>query len=177
LIQIYLIVLDWLQLDWNGLDLKLYCIWGISETTGASSDVYCQSNNENHIRTSCTFYVESIQVKHCGESGREHRERKNGLGFISGTIIWFWLMVLNQHKVFLDIVTGHINTEIFCDNINSKISIRVILGKMFTSNGFSGATTLSRITLRLTITVLSMNISLIEYTGVVFSQLFVIILT
>jgi hypothetical protein len=76
-----------------------YCIWGISETTGASSDVYCQSNNDNHIQTSCTFYVESIQVKHSGELGREHRERENEIlqigergrenimGFKSGTII------------------------------------------------------------------------------------------
>ncbi len=34
------------------------CIWGISETTGASSDVYCQSINDNIIQTSCAFYVE-----------------------------------------------------------------------------------------------------------------------
>ena len=107
-----------------------YCIEGISETAGASSDVYCQSNNDNHNGTSSAFYVESIQVKHRGESGREYRKREwdivnwgerenvsggreNGMGFISGTIIWFWPMVLNQHKVFLDITTGHINTEIF----------------------------------------------------------------
>ena len=54
----------------------LYCIEGISETTGASSDIYCQSNNDNHIQTSCAFYVESIQVKHSGALGREHRERE-----------------------------------------------------------------------------------------------------
>jgi hypothetical protein len=56
-------------------DMNKYCIEGICETTGASSDVYCQSNNDNDNRTSCAFYVESIQVKHSGESGREHRER------------------------------------------------------------------------------------------------------
>ncbi len=86
----------------------MYCIEGISETTGASSDIYCQSNNDNHNVTSCAFYVESLQVKHRGESGREYRERErtrycelgregenvsgwreNGMGFLSGTIIWF----------------------------------------------------------------------------------------
>ncbi len=53
-----------------------YCIRGLSETTGASSDVYCQSNNDNYIRTSCAFYVESIQVKH----ERGIRMRYCGLG-------------------------------------------------------------------------------------------------
>ncbi len=56
-----------------------YCIEGISETTDASSDVYCQSNNDNHILTSCAFYVESIQVKHSWESGREYRERERDI--------------------------------------------------------------------------------------------------
>jgi hypothetical protein len=50
---------------------------------------------------------------------------------------------LNQHKVFLDIATGYINTEIFCDNVNSEIGNRVILGTMFMSNDFSGAITLT----------------------------------
>ncbi len=58
---------------------------------------------------------------------------------------------LNQHKVFLDIATGYINTDIFWDNINSEIGIRVILRTMFMSNGFSGATTLTQITLKFTI--------------------------
>jgi hypothetical protein len=53
-----------------------YRIEGISETTGASSDVYCQSNNDDHNGISCAFYVESIRVKHMGELGREHRERE-----------------------------------------------------------------------------------------------------
>ena len=59
-----------------------YCIGGLSETTGASSDVYCQSNNDNDNGTSCAFYVESIQVKHRGELGREHRERENEILWI-----------------------------------------------------------------------------------------------
>ncbi len=60
----------------------MYCIRGISETTGASSDVYCQSNNDNHIRTSCAFYVKSIQVKQSGIRQRAQKERKKycGLG-------------------------------------------------------------------------------------------------
>jgi hypothetical protein len=90
----------------------LYCIKGISETTGASSDVYCPSNNDNHNGTSCTFYVESIQVKHRGELGREHSERERdiadwgerertelvreyGVGFISRTVI---LVLANSSK-------------------------------------------------------------------------------
>jgi hypothetical protein len=54
----------------------LYCIEGISETTGVSSDVYCQSNNDNHNGTSCAFYVESIQVNHRGGLGTEYRKRE-----------------------------------------------------------------------------------------------------
>ncbi len=54
----------------NSYSRNSYCIWGLSETTGAFSDIYCQSNNDNHIRTSCAFYVESMQVEHSGELGR-----------------------------------------------------------------------------------------------------------
>jgi hypothetical protein len=65
---------------WQGYLLAgKYCIRGLSETTGASSDVYCQSNNDNHIRTSCAFYVESIKVKHSGELGRELRGREQDI--------------------------------------------------------------------------------------------------
>jgi hypothetical protein len=63
-------IIDELYIYW------FYCIQGISETTGASSDIYCQSNNDNYNGTSCTFYVESIQVKHRGELGREYRKRE-----------------------------------------------------------------------------------------------------
>jgi hypothetical protein len=59
--------------------MKLYCIRGLSEAIGSSSDIYCQSNNDNHIQTSCTFYVWSIQVKHSRELGREHRERERDI--------------------------------------------------------------------------------------------------
>jgi hypothetical protein len=52
-----------------------YCIRGISETTGVSSDVYCQSKNDNHIRASCAFYAESMQVKHKAESTEREREQ------------------------------------------------------------------------------------------------------
>jgi hypothetical protein len=58
-----------------------YCIGGISETTGVSSDIYCQSNNDNHIRTSCASYVESIQVKHSEELGREVYHRIHQMTF------------------------------------------------------------------------------------------------
>ncbi len=102
-----------------------YCIWGLSETTGASSDVYYHSNNDDDIRVSCAFYVESIQVKWKGDLAREYRERERDIadwergrerkwrererhGFKSrSTFSWS-----NQHKVFLDIANSHVNTEI-----------------------------------------------------------------
>ncbi len=43
---------------------KHYRIEGISETPDASADFYCQSNTNNHTRTSCAFYVKSLQVNH-----------------------------------------------------------------------------------------------------------------
>jgi hypothetical protein len=52
-----------------------YCKQVPSETTGASSDAYCQSMIiifKHHA----LFYVKSIQVKHSRERGREHRERE-----------------------------------------------------------------------------------------------------
>ncbi len=50
---------------------KLYCIEGISETTGASADFYCQSNTNNHTRTSCAFYVKPLQVNHRQNTQKE----------------------------------------------------------------------------------------------------------
>ncbi len=52
------------------------CLSALSETTGTSADFYCQSNNDDHIQTSCAFYVKSIQVEPSGELGREHRKRE-----------------------------------------------------------------------------------------------------
>ncbi len=46
---------------------------------GVSSDIYCQSTNDNHIRTSYAFYVESVQVEHSGELGRTHREKEQDI--------------------------------------------------------------------------------------------------
>jgi hypothetical protein len=62
--------------------------------TRASSDVYCQSNNDNDTRTSCTFYEKSLQVNHrqntqkeraryCGV-GREGEIRDGGRGYSVG---------------------------------------------------------------------------------------------
>jgi hypothetical protein len=51
----------------------------MSETTDVSGDVYCQPINDNHIRTSCAFYVKSIQVKHSRELGRKHRKREGDI--------------------------------------------------------------------------------------------------
>jgi hypothetical protein len=69
--------------------VDLYCIEGISETTCASADFYCQSNNDHDKRTSCSFYEKSLQVNHRqntqkerarylrnGERGREKRRRE-----------------------------------------------------------------------------------------------------
>ncbi len=69
-----------------------YCIEGLSETPNASADFYCQSNTNNHTRTSCAFYVKSLQVNHRqntqkeraseilrnGEREREKRWRERG---------------------------------------------------------------------------------------------------
>jgi hypothetical protein len=60
-------------------------------------------------------------------------------------------MVLNQYKVFLAIATGHINAEIFLRQRKQYNLHQGIFGKVFTSNGFSGATTLTQITLKFTI--------------------------
>jgi hypothetical protein len=58
---------------------------------------------------------------------------------------------LNQHKVFLAMAHGHINTEIFRDSVNSQIGIEGIFRQMFVSSDYSGATSLTRITLKFTI--------------------------
>ncbi len=78
-----------------------YCIEGISETTCASADFYCQSNNDDDTRTSCAFYEKSLQVNHrqntqkeraryC-ERGREGERRDRERvrrGYLSGTVIF-----------------------------------------------------------------------------------------
>ncbi len=61
---------------------------------------------------------------------------------------------LNQHKVFLDIANGHINTKIFSDMVNSQIGIEDIFGQMLVSSDYSGATSLAQITLDFTIIVM-----------------------
>ncbi len=50
---------------------------------------------------------------------------------------------LNQHKVFLDIANGHINTKIFWYMVNSEIDIKDIFGQVFVSSDYSGATSLA----------------------------------
>jgi len=99
------------------------------------------SINDNHIWTSCTFYVKLIHIEHSRELGRQHRERARccGLGRegekkgVERAWVLNWgqhsLILtdgLNQHKVFLAIANGHINTEIFWDSVNSEISIENI---------------------------------------------------
>ncbi len=83
--------------------LTLYCIKGISETTDASADFYCQSNTNNTTRTLCAFYEKSLQVNHrqntkkeraryCKverEREREETEREYGVGFIEDSYFWF----------------------------------------------------------------------------------------
>ncbi len=83
----------------------IYCILRVSETTHASSDFYCQSNNDNDTRTSCTFYERSLQVNHrqntqkeragyceVGREGeRRDREReRTAWVFIGVSYFWFW---------------------------------------------------------------------------------------
>jgi len=80
-----------------------YCIEGIEETPNASADFYCQSNTNNHTRTSCAFYVKSLQVNHRQNTqkeraryygmGREGERRDGGrgysVGFIEDSYFWF----------------------------------------------------------------------------------------
>ncbi len=151
----------WSYLNW------IYCVRGISETAGASSDVYCQSINDNHIWTSCAFYVKSIQVKHSRgirQKAQKERTRYCGLGregenVSGGRERAAWVLNWGQHLVdfdrwsksaqsIFDIANGHINTEIFWEQYNRH---QGIFWKVFTSNGFSGATTLTQITLKFTI--------------------------
>ncbi len=106
-----------------------YCIWRVSETTRASSDIYCQSNNDNFTRRSCAFYEKSLQVNHrqntqkesaryCGvgrEGERRDRERGYSISFYRGQLFLVLTIILNQHEIFWDIATGHIYTKLFWD--------------------------------------------------------------
>ncbi len=109
----------------------IYCIEGISETMDASADFYCQSNTNNHTRTSCAFYAKSLQVNHRqntqkerasyfqnGERGggeRRDEARGYGVSFYRGQLFLVLTIILNQHKIFWDIATGHICTKLFRD--------------------------------------------------------------
>jgi hypothetical protein len=140
---------------------RYYCIEGISETTRASADFYCQSNNDNLTRTSCTFYEKSLQVNHrqntpkeraryCKmgrERERRDREREYGVDIYRGQLFLVLTIILNQHKIFWDIATGHICIKLFRDvcKYYNRCS------GLFLSNGFSGAMTSTRITMRFSI--------------------------
>ncbi len=93
-------------------------------------------------------------MRYCelGSQGDNGLAREYGVSFISRTVtFWSWPIVLNQHEVFLDITTGHIHTEIFWDNVNSKINIRVIFREGAYVQLFFWAMTSTRITLRFSI--------------------------
>jgi hypothetical protein len=90
-----------------------YCIWRVSETTRESSDVYCQSNNDNDTRTSCAFYEESLQVNHrqntqkerarycqVGREGERRDRERVWHGFLSETVILVLTIILNQQRYF-----------------------------------------------------------------------------
>jgi len=82
--------------------------------TDASADFYCQSKTNHHTRTSCAFYVKSLQVNHrqntpkeraryC-EMGREG-ERKGGgrgygIGFYRRQLFLVLTSILNQQEIF-----------------------------------------------------------------------------
>jgi hypothetical protein len=138
-----------------------YCIEGISETTGASADFYCQSNTNNHTRTSYASYAKSLQVNHrqntqkerelFSEWGEGEREETEGEGmasvFIGDNYFCVLTIILNQHQIFWDIATGHISTKLFQDAC--KYYNRC--PGLFLSNGFSGAMTSTQITMRFSI--------------------------
>jgi len=82
----------------------------VKQTTCASSEVYCQSNNDNGTRTSCAFYEESLQVNHrqntqkeraryceVGREGEKRQREREWRGFLSGTVILVLTIILNQH--------------------------------------------------------------------------------
>ena len=98
-----------------------------------------------------------------GESQAEHTERESelfsewgerrdkgrgyGVGFYRGQLFLVSTIILNQHKIFWDIATGHICTKLFRDTCkyNNRCS------RLFLSNRFSGAMTSTRITMRFSI--------------------------
>ncbi len=43
-----------------------------------SADYHCQSNNDDHNRTSCAFYEKSLQVNHRQNTERESKILRNG---------------------------------------------------------------------------------------------------
>ncbi len=83
--------------------------------------------------------------------GREGERRDGGrgysIGFYRGQLFLVSTIVLNQHKIFWDIATGHICTKLFRDTC--KYYNRY--PGLFLSNGFSGAMTSTRITMRFSI--------------------------
>ncbi len=148
----------------------IYCIWGIRETAGASSDVYCQSINDNHIWTSCAFYVKSIQGKHSGGIRQKaHKERtrycrlgREGDNVSGGRERAAWVLNWGQYLVDFDrwsksaqSIFGYLKWPYqHRDILRQRKQYnrhQGIFRKVFTSNGFSGATTLTGITLKFTI--------------------------
>ena len=94
-----------------------YCIEGINETPNASADFYCQSNTNNHTRTSCAFYVKSLQVNHRQNTQKERaryyrvereREREREMRWRERVKRWFYrghlflvlTIILNQQEIF-----------------------------------------------------------------------------
>jgi hypothetical protein len=83
--------------------------------------------------------------------GREG-ERRDGVrgysvGFHWGQLFLVLTIILNQHKIFWDVATGRICTKLFrdaCKYYNHYPGL-------FLSNGFSGAMTSTRITMRFSI--------------------------
>jgi len=82
-----------------------------------------------------------------GEREREETEREYGVDIYRGQLFLVSTIILNQHKIFRNIATGHICTELFRDAC--KYYNRC--SGLFLSNGFSGAMTSTRITMRFSI--------------------------
>jgi hypothetical protein len=82
-----------------------------------------------------------------GEREREETERENGVDIYRGQLFLVLTIILNQHKIFWDIATGHICTWLFRDacKYNNRCS------GLFLSNGFSGAMTSTPMTMRFSI--------------------------
>ncbi len=86
-----------------------------------------------------------------GEGEREETEQEYSVDFYRGQLFLVLTIILNQQKIFWDIATGHICTKLFWD----ACKYYNCCSGLFLFNGFSGAMTSTRITMRFSITLMN----------------------